>query len=443
MRVIIAGAGEIGCYIAEKVSAAGHDVIIIDNQETTVQRVDSDFDVNAISGGAASAETLLKAGVAESDLFVAVTGSDETNLVSASVAAKLGARRTVARVDEVVYRKAPEISYSRHFNIDCLISPEMLTALGLASVVRNPGALAVEHFAAGELEMQQLVANEGAAFVGRCLYEIELPVGVRVASIRQHDKLVIPRGDDVVRDNDVITIVGQTDQLAVARAGFEAGNPKPQKIVIMGGGHIALSMARRLRGGAYRLTIIERQLERCQLLATLLPDSTIVHGDGTRLALLQEERVDNASVFISTTRSDETNIMSAMRVKDLGVEKVLVVIHRPDYTDLMEKMGIYRAVSPRAVMAREMLMMLGGDKVGTLAELDGAAVILQMPVEAAGFVGKRLSELPMPAASLVLTLQRDRQIIIPDADTEFLFGDIVLVICQNELKKKIGKLIVG
>ena len=191
------------------------------------------------------------------------------------------------------------------------------------------------------------------------------------------------------------------------------------------------------------MTIIERQLERCQLLATLLPDSTIVHGDGTRLALLQEERVDNASVFISTTRSDETNIMSAMRVKDLGVEKVLVVIHRPDYTDLMEKMGIYRAVSPRAVMAREMLMMLGGDKVGTLAELDGAAVILQMPVEAAGFVGKRLSELPMPAASLVLTLQRDRQIIIPDADTEFLFGDIVLVICQNELKKKIGKLIVG
>jgi len=169
MRVIITGAGEIGWYIAEKVSADNHDVTLIDKDENRIRKVSAELDVQPLLGEAASANVLIRAGVFETDLLVAVTGSDETNIVCGSLARKLGAKRVIARVDEVVYRKAPEISYRDHFGIDELVSPEMLAALELASSVRNPGSLAVEHFARGQLEMQRFTADQDAKNIGKPL----------------------------------------------------------------------------------------------------------------------------------------------------------------------------------------------------------------------------------------------------------------------------------
>ncbi len=194
MRVIVAGAGEIGWYLAEQLSATGHDVTVIDNDDRKTGQITARLDVQVLCGTAASAVMLTQAGVAQTDLFLAVTSSDETNLVCASLARKLGASCTVARVDEVIYRKAPQISYSEHFGIDELVSPEMLTALELASIVRNPSSLAVEHFARGTLEMQQVVADRGARLVGTSLRELDMPDGVRIASIKRADQLIIPTG---------------------------------------------------------------------------------------------------------------------------------------------------------------------------------------------------------------------------------------------------------
>jgi trk system potassium uptake protein TrkA len=444
MRVIIAGAGEIGWYVAEQVSADGHDVTIIDNDEDIIRRVSAGLDVQALCGSAASAAVLSKCGVEKTDLFLAVTNSDDTNLVCASIARKLGAARAVARVDEVIYRKAPEISYQEHFGIDELVSPEMLAALELASIVRNPGSLAVEHFARGALEMQQIPADRGAKNVGKPLPEIDLPEGVRICTIHRGDRFIIPTGKDHVEHGDLITLVGQTEQVVRARAGFESEKPKISKVVIMGGGHTTLSLARRLRTFSYRLTVIERDPDRCQLLASVLPAATILKGDGTNLAFLKEERIDNADYFISTTASDEANIMGAIQAKNLGVKKVLVIIHRPDYANLMEKMGIDRAVSPRLVMAREMLALLRKGKASTLASLEnGQAEILELSVEGEDFVGQRLRELKLPPGCLVLTLQRDRQALVPQADTIFQLDDTVLVICLHDNRKDVIRLISG
>ena len=340
MRVIVAGAGEIGSYIAERISADDHDVTVIDSDEERARQVGEELDVQVLCGSAASAKVLKEAGVAEADLFVAMTESDDTNLVCASVARKLGAKRTVARADEVVYRKADEISYAEHFQVDDLVSPEMLTALELASMVRNPGVLAVEHFARGTLEVQQLRADRGAKNVGTVLQELELPEGVRIGSIHRGDEIIIPTGMDQVEHNDLITLIGKTEQVVQARADFESDKPKTKKVVVMGGGHTALSLARRLKRYAFKLTIIERDEGRCQYLATNLGWATILHGDGTKLAFLKEERIDNADFFISVTGRDEDNILSALQAKNLGVDKVMVMIHRPDYADLTKKMGI-------------------------------------------------------------------------------------------------------
>ncbi len=444
MRVIIAGAGEIGWYIASQVSAEGHDVTLIDNHEDRVRRVNSELDVRALFGSAGSAHILVKAGVADTDLLVAVTGSDETNIVCGSLGRKLGAKQVVCRVDEVTYRKAPEISYREHFGIDELMSPEMLTALELASFVRNPGSLAVEHFARGQLEMQRMAADKGADNVGKVLQDLDLPQGVRVCSIEREDKIIIPRANDRIKHDDLVTIIGKTEEVVKARDGFEATHAKTRKVVLMGGGHTALSLARRLRTRSYRLTIIERDATRCEELARALPHSTILNGDATSLSLLKEERIDNADVFISTSASDEANIMSAIQAKNLGVQKVLVVIHRPDYANLMEKIGIDRAVSPRVVMAQEIVAMLRKGNAYTLAELgNDQAEILQLTVEGEDFVGIKLRDIEMPEGTVVLTLQREHVVSVPQADTVFQLEDIVLVICMKEQHKEVLKLIVG
>jgi len=444
MQVIIAGAGEIGWYVAEKVSADGHDVTMIDDDEDKIRQVTSDLDVQSTYGSAASAAVLDKANVSDADLFVAVTGRDDTNLVSASLAKELGASRSIARVDEVIYRKATQISYREHFGIDELVSPEMLAALEIASIVRSHGALAVEHFARGALEMQQIVADRGAKLVGNPLMELTLPEGVRLASIHRGEQFIVPTGHDAVAHGDLITIIGKTEQVAEARAGFESGKPRSQKVVIMGGGHTTMSLARRLRSHTFKLTVIERDPDRCQYLASALPSATILNGDGTKLAFLKEERIDNADFFISTTASDEANILSAMQAKNLGVKKVLVIIHRPDYADLMEKMGIDRAISPRAVMAHEMLSWLRKGNVSTLASIeDGRAEILELSVEGEDFAGKSLRDAELPPACLVVALQRNQDISVPHADTVFQLEDIVLVICKQESRKDVIRLITG
>jgi trk system potassium uptake protein TrkA len=251
-------------------------------------------------------------------------------------------------------------------------------------------------------------------------------------------------GDDIVEHGDWVTLIGQTEQVSRCRSCFETEKPKIQKVVIMGGGHTTMSLVRRLRSQMFRLTVIERSSDRCKYLATTLPHATILNGDGTNLAFLKEEQIDNADVFISTTASDEANIMSAIQAKNLGVKKVLVVIHRPDYADLVEKMGIDKAVSPRVVMADNMLSLLRKGKVSTLVTLDyGKAEILELVVESEDFVGKTLRNLSLPGGSSVLTLQRGREVTVPHADTEFQLGDTILVICRSEQRKKVIRLIVG
>ena len=171
---------------------------------------------------------------------------------------------------------------------------------------------------------------------------------------------------------------------------------------------------------------------------------TILNGDGTNLEFLKEERIDNADFFIGTTGSDETNILSAMQAKDLGVNKVMVVIRRPDYANIVEKMGIDRAVSPRMVMAENMLALLRKGKARTLAGLDDVgAEILELSVEGEDFVGQKLRNLKLPGEALVLTLQRGREVMVPHADTEFQLDDTILVICRTQKRKQLIRLVVG
>lgn len=444
MRIIIAGAGQVGWHVAEQVSADKHDVTIIDNDEGAIHRVTGNIDARTMLGGVASAATLKAAGVDRADLLVAVTGSDEANIVCASLARKLGAARVMARVDESIHAELTGFSYQEHFGIDDFLSPEMLAALDLASYVRNPTSLAIEHFAGGALEVQQVVAGAKAHSVGKPLRDLGLPDGVRIAGIRRSKEFIIPAGDVCIEQDDVVTIIGRTEQVTNARSGFESGRARNQHVVIMGGGHIGFSLARRLRAHRFQITIIEANPARCRSLAEALPEATVLNGDGTSLSFLREQRVDAADAFISIGPEDEDNIMSAMLAKDLGVKETLVVINRPDYVELIKKMGIDHAVSPLRVMAHEIISRIRKGSVTTRAVLgDGDIEILEMVVEGQDFVGQRLSELDLPAGALVLTVQRGLSFFVPKGDDEFQLGDTILITCRAADRKDLTRLVCG
>ncbi len=441
MNVVIAGAGEVGTYIAERITDEGHDVTIVELDPLRAEELSQSLDVNVISGNASSVQVLRNAAVARCDLFLSLTANEEVNLVSASVAGRLGAAKTVARIDEAVLREDPAFSYQAHFGIDEMFSPHMFAALEMASFIRNPGSLAVEHFAQGTVAMRQVIVGERSRYVDRKLSELGIPKDVRIACITRSTELVIPAGDTVLQAGDTAVLIGETEKVSEFRKNFKWERSDRQRIVILGGGRIALGLARRLKPNDFRLTIIEQDPLRCERLSHALPTATVLQGDGTKLDLLMEEHVDTADFFIATSAYDEVNIMSALQVKRLGVGKTLVLIRRPDFVHLTEDLGIDHAVSPRAIMAREVLTLLQKGKGRSLADMGaGEAEILELHLTNATLSGRRLKDIPLSQNTLILLIKRAEQIIVPSGSTELKLDDVLLIIGKSrERKRLIGR----
>jgi trk system potassium uptake protein TrkA len=444
MKVIIAGAGEIGTYIAERIADESHDVTVIEANAAKAEEVSNTLDVNVICGSASSVQVLKKAAVEECDLFLSLTSNEEVNIVSASVAGRLGAAKTIARIDDAVFRRDPMFSYQRHFNIDEMFSPKMFASLELASFIRNPGSLAVEHFAQGTVAMRQVIIDESSGYIENKLSELDIPKDVRIACITRETKLIIPTGETFLKAGDTIILIGETEKISEFQKNFKWEKTDRQKIVILGGGRIALSLARRLKPNEFRLTIIEQDVSRCERLSCELPSTTILQGDGTNLDLLMEERVDTADFFIATTAYDELNIMSALQVKKLGVKKVLVLIHRPDFVNLIEDLGIDHVVSPRAIMAREVLTMLKKGKGRSLADMGaGEAEILELHFKNEALIGSELKDIRLSKSTLILLIKRGGNVIVPSGNTKLKQDDVLLIICKLNDKKKMFRLFAG
>jgi trk system potassium uptake protein TrkA len=444
MKVIIAGAGEVGTYIAERIAEEAHDVTVIETDTVKGEELSNTLDVNVICGSASSVQVLKKAAVEKCDLFLSLTANEEVNIISASVASRLGAAKTIARIDDAVFRKDPVFSYQTHFGINEMFSPKMFAALEMASFIRNPGSLAVEYFAQGTVVMRQVIIDESSGYIENKLSELDIPKDVRIACITRNTKLIIPTGDTFLQAGDTIILVGETEKVSEFQKNFKWEKTDNQKIVILGGGRIALSLARRLKPNDFRLTIIEQDVLRCESLSCELPYATILHGDGTRLDLLLEEHVNTADFFIATTAYDEINIMSALQVKNLGVEKTLVLIHRPDFVHLIEDLGIDHAVSPRAIMAREVLTMLKKSKERPLADMgDGEAEILELHFKNEVLIGCKLKDVPLSKKPLILLIKRGEKVIIPSGDTKLKQDDVLLIICELSDRKKYVRLFGG
>jgi trk system potassium uptake protein TrkA len=393
------------------------------------------LDVRAIVGSASRSTVLFQADVCAADMCLAVTGDDEVNIVAASMAKALGARRSMARVYAPAFRDLSTFDYQQHFNIDSLLSLEQLTAFELARAIRSPDAIPLEHFARGQLEVYELEVNHKSPAAGFKLRDLTIPGNIRIGSIAREGRMWIASGEDELHGGDRVSLIGTPDAVAKARAIFVTGKERKtaKRVMIAGGGETGYHLADSLSRRDYRIVILERNADRCDQLAKQLPDVTVIHANANRRSVLEDEGGGTVDYFVACTGSDESNIMAGVEARELGAARVMCVVGRPDYANVVGKLGIDRAVSERDVTARQILGYLNEGAIISQSRLpNGAIGLYELEVSADTRVTEAtLAELPLAGRCLIAAIQRDGFVRVPQAGDRLKAGDVVVALIDQ------------
>ena len=312
------------------------------------------------------------------------------------------------------------------------MSLEHLTALELSKAIRRRELFAVENFARGDIEVQELAAAHDCRAIGVPLKDLKIPRGVRIGLISSGTRTIIPGGDDVVMADDRVTLVGTRDEIEKVTKLFEYKAPPSQNVIIAGGGEIGLHLAVSLESGRFNVLLLESDAERCSFLAEKLDKTTILHADTTRLAELEEARVGKTDVFVAATGRDEDNIVCGVEARELGAKRVMSVVRRADYANVLKRLGIDVAVSPREVMYRQILGLVeSGPILGRSTIAGGGAEVWEIEVPSgAPITMAPLRDVDLPQ-SLIVAIERADYVRVPGADDQLRPGDSVVVLVQQ------------
>lgn len=435
MNIVILGAGTVGSSIAEQLCSSSHSVTLVDRDPDRVRSINEKYDVRALTGSASQSSVLFQAGMVAADLCLAVTGVDEVNIVAASMARKMGARRTVARVYGSVFRDLSTFDYQQHFGIDRLLSLEHLTAMELARCIRNPGSVVVEQFARGGLEVQELIIGQPGKVTQGPIRTIQFPANARLGTIQRANRMWIASAEDQLEVGDRVTIFSRPEHIDPIRTLFSIEKTLPKRVVIAGGGETGLHLARMLERETFKVMLIERDKDRCQVLAGLLENTSVVHDDATVREVLEEERVESADFFVACTGDDESNMMLGVGAKDIGAKKVLAVIGRPDYGRITERIGIDVAVSKREAMSKQINAFLNEGNLLSRAKLPGGLIsVLELEVAegSAGTIAP-LADVGLPDRCLVAAIIRQDTVQVPGAKDQIVAGDVAILIAEDDV----------
>ena len=446
MRILVVGAGEVGCFLSETLSLEGHDVTVIESSEKTAAEIDESLNVKVIGGNGSSAEILKSAGVRDCDFFLAMTSDDKVNLLSGSIAKGLGAKFTIARIHDQTYSDNSHFNYQLHLGIDFLLNPEGLSAVELAKSIRNPGRVAVENFARGEIEVQQVTVSDNAKLCFKALRELNLKV--RIGLLQRDELTQVPAADTVLQPGDILTLVGSPEALLESRNCFE---PKADKdtvrVVLFGGSETAIALVRLLKNPRFKIRIIESDARLCHQLAERFPHITVIRGTATSLRLMEEEQVGSADYFIACTRDDENNIMTGLQAKKLGAAHVQLVINKPDYEEVLDELksnlGVELIVAPRKATVDEVMRHLSREPYIELASMpNGNDKIIEIRVSSdSPCINQEIQSIAFPSGAIIVALLHKFQAKVPGAQDKILAGDRVVVITREDKIKALLNLL--
>ena len=443
MKIIICGSGQVGSHAAQVLTAAGHAITVIDMRPGRIHAIEDTMDVGTLLGNCANADVLREAGAATADLLIAATSSDEINLLAASVAKGIGTSKVIARVHHSAYFDHRGLDYCQHLGIDQMICPDYATAQAIGSVLRNPGALAIESFARNQIEMQEFHVAERAPAVGQTLAEVDLPPGTRLAIVTRSHDAFIPDATTMIEANDAVVLVGNADVFERGKKQFEQTEAGRRRIVLMGGAATAVWLCRTLRGAHASIRLFEEDRERAEELAAKLEWVTVLQGDPTDRSLFEEEHLEQADAFVGLLDDDdEQNILRCAWAKSMGVSTAVAVVQNPNYLRLLKPIGIDFAVTPRMLAAREILGAIDDSPLQSVATLAEGIINVYRAVvrEGAPVIGKPLAEIKLSPNWIIAAVQRQNDVRVPLPDDSLDAGDVVLVIGRHGMEEKLTQL---
>lgn len=441
MKIIIAGAGEVGTHLAKMLSSELHDIIIIDNNEESVKGIDANLDILTITGSATSFEVLKEANVKRSDLLIAVTHSEETNIACAILAKKLGSRQTIARVDNPEYIRPVNKNHFTDLGIDYLIYPERIAAKEITGMVGQTGTSEIVDFTGGKLSLYVLKLEENAPVIGKTLTEVTDSINefdFRAVAITRNGHTIIPRGLDKFQLNDLVYVV--TNKAGISNVLKYSGKKKSEvkNVMILGGSRIGKRTAQSLEN-RMNVKLIEKDRQECTLLADELNNTLVINGDGRDVELLRQEGLAKMDTFIAVTGSSEVNLLSCLLAKKMGVKKTIAEIENIDYINLGENMGIDTIINKKLVTASRIFKFTMSAEVSTMKCLTGSdAEVLEFKAKPKSKITRnRLKDLNFPKDAIVGGIIRGNNSFIAKGDTRIQAEDRVVVFAMPAAVKKV------
>ncbi len=435
MKIIILGAGQVGSSVAENLAREANDITVVDSQPKRLHDLQDRLDLRTVVGHASHPDVLRRAGAEDADMVIAVTNSDETNMVACQVAYTLFHTPTkIARVRARDYLEHSQLFAQEALPIDMLISPEQAVIDQIQRLIEYPGALQVLDFAGGRVRLVAVRAYYGGPLVGHELREIKehMPgIDTRVAAIFRRGMPIIPAGDTVIEVDDEVFFIAAKDNIRSVMSELRRLDKKVKRIILMGGGNIGKGLAAALEE-KYQVKLIDNSPARVQVLSEELNKTLVLLGDAADEDLLVEENVENADVFCSLTNDDESNILSAMLAKRLGARKVMTLINRRAYVDLVESSTIDIAISPQlATIGGLLAHVRRGDVVVVHSLRRGAAEAIEAVAHgderSSKVVGRRVEEIKLPPGTTIGAVVRGDEVIIAHHDTVIQADDHVIL----------------
>ncbi len=449
MKILVLGAGRVGTSVVSNLAQEAYDVVVIDTKPDILRELQDRFDIATVTGNAAHPQVLEKAGAASADLVVAVTSDDETNMLACQIAYTLfNVPKKIARIRAIEYTRYPQLFGSCKIAVDVVISPEQIISDFISGLLAYPGASQVLDFAGGRVRLISLQAMEGGPLVRHQVRELHqhMPkVHARITAIFRDGKPIIPTGDLIIEPGDEVYFMAPKDEIKAVMTELRGKDKSYKRLMFAGGGHIGKRVAKALEY-RYQVKVIEKNPARARKLANDLENTVVLVGDASDRDLLLNENVENMDVFCAITDDDEANILSSMLAKKMGARRVISLINKPAYVDLVESSLVDLVISPQQATIGSLLRHVRrGDVVRVHSLRRGAAEALEAVIHGcpgrSKVVGRKIEKLNLPDGVVPGVLVRGNEVIQVHHDTQLQEDDhLIMFLLDKNLISAVEKL---
>lgn len=447
MKILIVGSGQVGFFLCERFSREGHEVTLVDHDQDAVDRAQDRLNVLGVVGNGASAEILEEAGIKSADIFIAVTNTDEVNILACLLAREYRAKVLVARTRNIEFTTQKAILSKEKLGIDLLINPEDAVAEELSRLAHNSKAFDVVEFAAGDILFQGYRIGADSPLCGLSMAELGELRGIYrfiVVAISRGDRTIIPRGEDTVQAGDQIYVFTVKKELPalnyLLQSAADTGKVS-RRAFVLGGGRIGLQVTKKLEQGQLHLKLIERDVTRCNKLAEQLARAVVIHADGFDISTLLDEGLEDAGVFIAVTDDDKTNILTCLLARQHRVRRTLALVSQPELIKLASELGIDACISPRLAAAGAILKFVRRGDIVSMAALEGNnAEVLELDMRPdSPLFNKPLADLHFPKGAIIGMIIRENSYDIPTGASRLQPGDRVIVFALPEAVARVER----